>query len=789
MKKKLLAMLLIAVMMFGGLNGYVSAEAATKLKAPKGVTVKTSSKKVYPVISWKKVSKASKYRVYRKTASDTSWVKVSTTSKLKAKDTKWKAEEGTVIQYAVRAYTVKSGKKVWSSRSKVVKWKVPQTTGNGSATGKGDTAVKPEPTASVQPTTKPQPTAKAEPTAKEEPTAKPQPTAGAQPTAQAQPTVKPQPTSGAQPTAQVQPTTKPEPTVKAEPTAKPEPTAQAQPTAQPQPTAQAQPTAKPQPVVRKEPVKIDSAHFPDDIFRECIRKDFDKDGDGYLSSSEIDLIWNVHCENLGVKSVKGIEYFRELKGLWCKGNHISELDLSGNPGLKGIWCSFNDFKSLDFSDCPELEWVYCFDCNLESLNIRNNPEMAYLECNSNPKLKELDLSQNKKLENLFCSKCGLTSLDLSNNPLLCELAAFYNDLETVDVSNNPKLKRLDIWHNPRLKNVDVSGLPELQYYICAWTSMTEIDVTHNPELVELVCGYNEGLRTLDLSHNPKLAYFSCECDVNLQSLDFSHNPRLYYCLAFGLSSIDEIDISKNSRLCKAYNEGVYVHETENLGYVYSKTIDYGGSGDPFDQLRHCVCFDDRTKIIADYNGTSDVPDSVVDKSDRHSDSESFVTRAEAMQALYVAAGSPKVTGTSRFKDVPAGAAYADAVKWGEDNKICFGYPNISSDTFCPNELISRQDFALMAHRFADYMKFGTAMDYGRTDWFNDFSDIDFYAWVPFTWAIQWRVLGYDKDTNTCYPHGRMTKAELKAGVAEIFDLDEGAAYSGIVGGNTGNPNE
>ena len=55
MKKKLLAMLLIAVMMLSGLNGYVSAEAATKLKAPKGVTVKTSSKKVYPVISWKKV--------------------------------------------------------------------------------------------------------------------------------------------------------------------------------------------------------------------------------------------------------------------------------------------------------------------------------------------------------------------------------------------------------------------------------------------------------------------------------------------------------------------------------------------------------------------------------------------------------------------------------------------------------------------------------------------------------------------------------------------------------------
>ena len=536
-------------------------------------------------------------------------------------------------------------------------------------------------------------------------------------------------------------------------------------------------------------VKIDKAHFPDTNFREYIKKAFDEDEDGYLSDAEITLIWNVHCENMNIYSVKGIEYFHELKGLWCKGNHITELDLSGNPGLKGIWCSFNDFKSLDFSDCPELEWVYCFNCNLESLNIRNNPEMAYLECNSNPKLKTLDLSQNSKLENLFCSRCGLKSLDLSKNPLLCELAAFYNDLEEIDVSNNPNLKRFDIWHNPRLGNVDVSNLPDLQYYNCAWTSLTKIDVSNNPELVELVCGYNDGLRSLDLSHNPKLAYFACECDVNLKSLDLSHNPRLYYLLAFGLSSIDTIDISNNSRLCKAYKDGVYVHETENLGNVYSMTLDYGGSSDPFDELRHCVCFDDGTTIIGEYKGKNDVPDSVIDTNDGHSDSENFATRAEAIQALYEAAGSPAVNGSSRFTDVSANETYADAVKWGEDNKICFGYPMISSDTFCPDELISRQDFALMAHRYADYLGFGTAFDYGRTDWFNDFSDIDFYAWGPFTWAIQWRVISYDKDKNICCPHGRLTKAELKAGVAEIFDLDEGASYSGIVGGNEGNPDE
>ena len=534
---------------------------------------------------------------------------------------------------------------------------------------------------------------------------------------------------------------------------------------------------------RQTPVAVDAAHFPDANFRKYIKEAFDKDKNGSLNDAEIDLIRNVHCEDMNIHSVKGIEYFPELIGLWCKGNHISELELSGNAGLKGIWCSFNDFTSLDFSDCPELEWVYCFNCKLRSLNVRNNPKLAYLECNSNPDLKVLDLKKNSKLENLFCSKCGLTSLDLSGNPLLCELAVFYNDLSRIDVSNNPNLKRLDIWHNPRLGNVDVGSIKGLQYYNCAWTGLTKIDVSRNPELLELVCGYNSGLKQLDLSHNPKLAYLACECDVNLKALDLSHNPRLYYLLAFGLSSIDIIDISHNSRLCKAYQEGEYVHETENLGNVYSRTIDYGGSSDPFDELRHCVCFDDDTTIIGKYKSSTDVPDSVIDTKDGHSDSEAFVTRAEAIQALYEAAGSPVVKGTSRFKDISAGASYAAAVKWGEDNRICFGWPMISSDTFSPDALISRQDFALMAHRFADHMGFGTAFDYGRTDWFKDYYDIDFYAWGPFTWAIQWNVLSYDKTNNNCHPHGRLTKAELKTGVAQIFDLDEGAAYSGIVDGN------
>lgn len=532
-----------------------------------------------------------------------------------------------------------------------------------------------------------------------------------------------------------------------------------------------------------QPVPLTKKYFPDPVFRKYMASTFDEDHDGFLHEYELRLIWNIHCENMAVTSVKGIEYLPYLKGLWCKGNNITELDFSGNPDMRGIWCSFNNIKKLDFSPCPKLEWIYCFECGLEEIDVSKNPELGYLECNLNRGLTSIDLTHNPKLENLFISKCSLKELDISKNPLLCELAAFDNQLTTLDVSNNPLLKRLDVWDNPSLKNMDVSKLKGLQYYNVAKTAMTKVDVTHNPELVELVASYNDGIKSIDLSGNPKLQYLNVECNTNLQNLDLSHNPRLYHLYAFGLTSLDVIDISKNSRLCKAYNEGRYERDEERIGLVYFKNLAYGGSEDPFDDLNHIIGVDDKAKVIAVYNGTKDVPDSILDTKDGHSNNEKFVTRGQAILTLYQLAESPAVSGTSRFTDVSR--TYAAAVKWGEDNNICFGFPQICANTFYENEYITRQDWALMAHRFADYMKFGTAFDYGRSDWFDDFYDIDFYAWGAFTWAIQWRVVPVDNESNKCYPHGRITIAEFEKGAAEIFDLDEGASYAQRVGGNFG----
>ena len=530
------------------------------------------------------------------------------------------------------------------------------------------------------------------------------------------------------------------------------------------------------PVMAASGIKIDETNFPDDNFRRVISgPEYDANGNGYLSDSEIKKVINIRCEGEGIKSLKGVEYFTALQGLWCKDNKIKTVDLSKNKDLRGVWCSGNLFTSLDFSSNPELVWVYCHDCKLTKLNITKNSKLAYLECNTNTDLKSLNVSNNPELEHLMCGTCGITSLNLSNNPNLSHLDAFRNKLTSIDLSNNPKLKRLDIWDNNDLGNVDISGLPELQYYNCANNGVSKLNVSNNPELQKLICSYNKKIKTLDLSNNPKLAYLDCADNV-ISKLDLSNNHQLYFLQAF-TNEFTELDIGDNSRLLKTYKDG-YKQAEYNVGVCHSWSIEYGGWTELAVEHLYFFCVDDDVKVKTTPSGAPDSPDSYIDTNDGLSSSDDLITREMAIQTLYELAGSPSVKGlTTRFTDVEKDSWYEKAVKWGEANKIAYGYPNVCSDTFGVGEYITRQDMALMLHRYAAYEKYSTGFDYGRTDWYKDYFDIDYYAWGAFTWTIQWEMISPkgpatdDLSQLNLYPHGRFTRDEFKTAITTLLKMN------------------
>ena len=530
------------------------------------------------------------------------------------------------------------------------------------------------------------------------------------------------------------------------------------------------------------PVEINEANFPDPNFRAVISgREIDTDGNGLLDEQEIARTINIYCEGMNVRSLQGIEFFGNLQGLWCKDNGIESMDLSNNRELCGVWCSGNPLSSLDFSANPKLEWVYCYDCCLTSLNVTGNPKMAFIECNTNP-LKELDVTHNPLLEHLTCGSCELTVLNLQNNPRLAHLDAFSNHLTALDVSGNPLMKRLDIWNNPGLGSIDISRNPDLQYYNCAYNDAGSVDVSRNPELQKLICSYNH-ISELDLSHNPKLAYLDCAVN-RISTLDLSENPRITFLQAF-TNSFSSLNIGNNRFLIKTYNEGVKKEEY-SVCRGHSWTIDYGGDTSTGGDTIYFLCIDDAVTLLAEPAGGETAGRDAGGEAEP-ADTEDLITRELAAQTLYEMAGKPDVSGQkSRFKDVIPGTWYENAVIWGEKNAICIGFPDISSDTFGVGKWITRQDLVLMLMRYAEVMNYKRAIDFGRSDEYLDYYEIDYYAWEAVTWAATWEIMngigepGAPKSEQKIEPHKKATRTEFEEMLKRLAEVNNVKGNSFVI---------
>ena len=133
-------------------------------------------------------------------------------------------------------------------------------------------------------------------------------------------------------------------------------------------------------------VKIDAAHFPDDVFRAYVAENFDTNSSGWLCKEEIVALDDeghpraVRLKNAGVTSLRGIEYLTELTVLDVSGSPaLSSVDLSSNTKLRSINFYQTGMVSLDVSGLM-LTYLYCDDGPLESLILGPQSDLQMLSC-------------------------------------------------------------------------------------------------------------------------------------------------------------------------------------------------------------------------------------------------------------------------------------------------------------------------------------------------------------------------------------------------------------------------
>lgn len=206
--------------------------------------------------------------------------------------------------------------------------------------------------------------------------------------------------------------------------------------------------------------------IPDEAFREYL-KEFDTNGDEILAPAERYAVTEIHASDKNISNLYGIQFFPNLKMLYCYNNQLTKLDVSKNTALVYLDCSQNQLTELDVRQNAALWGLFCEGNQLSSLDVSNNTALDRLDCHLN-NLTSLDLRYNTKLTQLGCNSNNLTSLDVSQNPELWLLNCSINQLTELDVSKNTNLKSL----------------------YCSDNQLTELDLSRNNKIFELEANNN-----------------------------------------------------------------------------------------------------------------------------------------------------------------------------------------------------------------------------------------------------------------------------------------------------------
>ena len=270
------------------------------------------------------------------------------------------------------------------------------------------------------------------------------------------------------------------------------------------------------------PWTTDVVAIEDNNFKSYLLENYDSNADGEISVAEAKNVTDIDAPMLNISSLKGIEYFSNLK----------TIDVSSNK-----------LTSLSLVHCPKLTDIAVNGNKLQSLNLSGLASLKNLDCSSN-KLERLDVSSASGLLTLYCASNEIGFLVLKNNKALKELQCASNNLASLDLSNNTKLTSIYCGKN-LLKTLDLSKQTALIYLDCSYNSLSGLNLGQNEALTELSCG-NNSLSSLDLFNNTALTEMDCKSNL-IESLDVTRLSALQT-LDCSSNSLSSLDVSKSSAL-------------------------------------------------------------------------------------------------------------------------------------------------------------------------------------------------------------------------------------------------
>lgn len=361
-------------------------------------------------------------------------------------------------------------------------------------------------------------------------------------------------------------------------------------------------------------------YVPDDNFEAFLEANNMGNGianDDYVFTNNINTVIRLQIDNLGIKDIKGIEDFTDLKTLLFNDNKVAgRVDLSNNIQLTRLECKNNLITDLNVSNNSGLTRLYCNNNKITTLSLGVN--LTFIDAQNNL-LSTLNLSVSPNLSFLFLDNNNFQSIDFSQNLSLSGISINDNNLTKLELSNNTSLTNL--YANNNLIN-EVKGLEIIntliQFHVTN-NKIKNLDFSNNSSLNTLQCSDNE-LETLNLK-NSRVNSFSAKNNLNLTCIevDFYQYSNWSYYTNTGLvdsQSIFNTDCSTvwsvmTSSATTTALLAVAGLDTDNDGTItqaeaaaYTGTLDLSGSG--ITDVAGLAAFTGITTLDVSGNGITDL---------------------------------------------------------------------------------------------------------------------------------------------------------------------------------------
>ena len=258
-------------------------------------------------------------------------------------------------------------------------------------------------------------------------------------------------------------------------------------------------------------VRISKKNFPSKAVRVELKRRWDEDSDGKLSSSEIKKVKYLYIfasEDEKKTSLKGMQYFYNLKSVYLSAQTMNHIDLRKNKKLESLEISGKKLSGLKFYG-RNLKTV---DISVEQykgdLNLRNLPKLEKVSISSDGKYDKIDLS-GSKVQSIDIGDhwTSVKYLDFSNCKRLQYATVQLRNLGKMKMKGSNGLRSLDLEtyypEDSTIRKVDVSRMRDLVFLNLYGSKISQLSVKNNKKL-EVLNVHGTNLKKLNLSVNKKL---------------------------------------------------------------------------------------------------------------------------------------------------------------------------------------------------------------------------------------------------------------------------------------------